>query len=116
MGVEIGDTVAHLRRLQEARAALGRQRVAAIEPLLPAAAAMLRERGATSVYVFGSVASRCAGPASDLDLAVRGLPAARYFDALGALMRALPCDVDLVRLEEAPASLRERIQAEGRPL
>jgi hypothetical protein len=31
-------------------------------------------------------------------------------------MRTLPCEVDLVRLEEAPESLRERVRAEGREL
>jgi predicted nucleotidyltransferase len=116
MGVEVGDTVAHLRRLEQERAARGRQRLAAIERLLPVAAGILRERGAARVYAFGSVASGLTGPTSDLDLAVEGLPAERYFDALGALMRALPCDVDLVRLEEAPESLGERILAEGRAL
>jgi predicted nucleotidyltransferase len=87
-----------------------------LERLLPAAAELLRARGATTVYVFGSVATGRTGPRSDLDLAVTGLPVDRYFDALGALMRELPCDVDLVRLEDAPESLHERVQNEGRPL
>jgi predicted nucleotidyltransferase len=116
MSVEVGDTVAHLRRLEARRSARGRARLSLLEGLLPAARDILRARGATAVYAFGSVATGRTGPRSDLDLAVVGLPPALYFDALGELMRTLPCDVDLVRLEDAPESLRERVRAEGRTL
>ena len=37
---------------------------------------------------------------SDLDLACEGLPAARFFEALGRLLRTLPIPVDLIDLEE----------------
>jgi len=47
---------------------------------------------------------------------VFGLRPESYFSALGELMRELPCDVDLVRLEEASDSLQDRILAEGREL
>lgn len=116
MSVEIGRTVAHLKRLEARRSARGRERLTLLEGLLPAARDILRARGATAVYAFGSVATGRTGPHSDLDLAVAGLPPERYFEALGELMRTLPCDVDLVRLEDAPESLRERVRAEGRAL
>ena len=116
MAVEISETLAHLRRLAEEREARAEERRAALGRLLPRARGILLERGATSVYVFGSVATGSTTPASDLDLATRGLPGEAYFDALGELSRVLPCEVDLVRLEEAPESLLERVRAEGRRL
>lgn len=108
--------MAHLRRLAEERVARGAQRRAVLEGALPMAREILRGRGATAVYVFGSVTTGETTPRSDLDLATLGLPGEEYFEALGELMRALPCDVDLVRLEEAPESLRERVHTEGRRL
>ncbi len=116
MDVTISETVAHLRRRAAERTARAADRRAALEALLPRAAEILRQRGAREVYAFGSVVTGNGTPSSDLDLAVRGLPREAYFDALGELMRVLPCDVDLVQLEDAPASLRERIRAEGRAL
>jgi predicted nucleotidyltransferase len=116
MGVEISETVEHLRRRAEERSARASERRAALEGLLPTAREILRQRGAQAVYAFGSVATGETTSWSDLDLATQGLPREAYFDALGELMRVLPCDVDLVRLEEAPESLRERVRAEGREL
>lgn len=116
MVVEIADTVAYLKRRAAERAARAAERRSALEALLPTARQILVERGAETVYAFGSVISGRTTPWSDLDLATRGLPGAAYFAALGELMRVLPCEVDLVRLEEAPGSLRERVLAEGREL
>ena len=116
MEVEVSETVAHLRRRARERAARGSARRTALERLLPEARDILRSRGAGRVYAFGSTVAGQATAGSDLDLATEGLPRGAYFDAYGALLRALPCEVDLVRLEEAPASLRERVRREGREL
>ena len=45
-----------------------------------------------------------------------GLDRARYFEALADLMEILGAPVDLIRMEEAPQSLRERIEVEGEAL
>lgn len=116
MVVEISETVAHLRRRAAERSSCAAERRAKLEGLLRTAREILRQRGAQAVYAFGSVVTGDTTPRSDLDLATLGLPREAYFDALGELMRALPCDVDLVRLEEAPESLRDRVLAEGREL
>lgn len=116
MSVDIADTVKHLRGRAEEREARARARGEELEGCLSAAARILRKRGASAVWVFGSVATGETSARSDLDLATEGLPGAAYFGALGELMRELPASVDLVRLEEAPESLRERVRAEGRRL
>lgn len=114
--MDVSDTVAHLRRLEAKRSALAAERLERLEACLPQAREILRRRGADEVFVFGSVADGSTTPESDLDLAVSGLPHMEYFPALGELFAKLPIDVDLVRLEEAPESLRDRIAAEGRKL
>lgn len=116
MGIEISETVAYLKHRAAERAERAAERRATLEGQLPTAREILVQRGAREVYAFGSVVTGDTTPSSDLDLATRGLPGKLYFDALGELMRTLPCDVDLVRLEEAPESLRERVLSEGRKL
>lgn len=116
MAVEISETVAHLRRIAAQRSSRAAHRRSELEGLLPKAREILQQRGAQAVYAFGSVVTGDTTSRSDLDLATRGLPREAYFDALGELMRVLPCDIDLVRLEEAPESLRDRVLAEGREL
>lgn len=114
--MDVSGTVAHLRRREAQRATLAAERHERLEGCLPQAREILRRRGATQIFVFGSVANHTTTPESDLDLAVSGLPHSEYFPALGELFASLPVDVDLVRLEEAPDSLRDRVEAEGRRL
>ena len=70
--------------------------------------------GARRVWVFGSLATGSMTETSDVDMAVQGLAPERYFEALAELMTVFGAPVDLVRIEEASESLRERILAEGR--
>jgi predicted nucleotidyltransferase len=63
--------------------------------------------------LFGSLVHGEPTGESDVDLAVEGLPPRAYFPALADLMTLFRGPVDLVRLEEAAASLRERVLAEG---
>jgi len=116
MTVDVGTTRAHLRRLEAKRAEKGAERRRELEAQLPEARDVLREKGADRVWVFGSVANGETTSSSDLDLAVEGLASRQYFPALGELSRRVTCEVDLVRMEEAPDSLRERVLAEGREL
>ncbi|MGM0576102.1 MAG: nucleotidyltransferase domain-containing protein [Myxococcota bacterium] len=75
------------------------------------------DAGARRVVLFGSLATGDWG-GIDIDLAVEGLPAEVYFDLLGRLLwDASPeFTVDLVRAEDAPALLLERIREEGEVL
>jgi predicted nucleotidyltransferase len=115
MPVTASDTANHLRARAAARGQAGALRTARLRARVPAAIDLLRTRyGATDVLLFGSLATGSATEQSDVDLAVRGIAPDHYFRALADLMALFCAPVDLVRLEEAPQSLLERIAAEGR--
>jgi uncharacterized protein len=114
--VKVHDTLEHLRRIEAGKRTLGRQRAERLRSRLPQAAQLLRARGAQQIILFGSLGETEPGPEPDVDLGVEGLPSLEYFPALAELMALFRARVDLVRLEEAPGSLRERIAHEGRPL
>ncbi len=63
------------------------------------AARILKEEGATEVYLFGSAAAGEMRPGSDIDLAVRGIPPERYYRAGGKVMLAIPRPVDIIDLD-----------------
>lgn len=117
MVVRASEAAAHLRTRAEARAHAGVQRALRLRAQLPAAAALLRQRyGASEVVLFGSLATESATERSDVDLATRGVAPDDYFAALADLMAVFGSPVDLVRLESAPPSLVDRIDAEGMAL
>lgn len=68
--------------------------------LLASAANLLIDMGASEVFVFGSAAKNALRPGSDIDLAVRGLPAAQYFSAASKTADLLGRPVDLVDLDD----------------
>ena len=68
------------------------------EPIRRAVLA-LRAQGATEIYLFGSAARGELTDRSDLDFAVRGIPAFKYFRAVGEAMAASGIPVDLIDLE-----------------
>ncbi|HEX6203559.1 MAG TPA: nucleotidyltransferase domain-containing protein [Thermoanaerobaculia bacterium] len=87
MGVTPEQTLAHLRRLEAERRGRGELRAERLRSRLEGAVRLLRER--------------------------YGISEARLFGSLVAGDVSGQSDVDLVRIEEASASLRERIDAEG---
>ena len=114
MTVGLEQLVTRLRGRAQERAEAGRLRVARLRGVLPDAARLLRDRhGARRVVLFGSLRGTAVTEFSDVDLAVEGLTSDRYFEALAELMALFGGPVDLVRLETAPQSLRERIAADG---
>jgi len=117
MVVSLAEMAAQLRRRREEQDRLARARAERLRSRLPAARdLLLGHHGAAVVRLFGSLARGDVTPESDVDLAVAGMPSANYFRALADLMTLFGSPVDLVRIEEAPPSLRERIAAEGCPL
>jgi predicted nucleotidyltransferase len=99
------------------RAAADTARVWRGERLLEAkkaACALVEQLGASRVLLFGSLARGNAGPASDVDLWVEGLPEAAYLEAVGLVREAIQAaEVDLVMAAWARASVRERALREG---
>jgi len=65
-----------------------------------AAANLLRDMGATQVFIFGSAAKGRLRPDSDIDMAVTGLPSQVYFSAISKASNLLGRPVDLVDLDD----------------
>lgn len=79
-----------------------------------AARALVERLHARRVLLFGSLARGSAGPGSDVDLWVEGLPAEAYLDAVSLVREAVTAtDVDLVRAEWSRPSVHERVLREG---
>jgi predicted nucleotidyltransferase len=70
-----------------------------LQQAIEQAAAILKAAGADAVYLFGSTVEGPVHPESDIDLAVAGLPPARFFQAMGQTMFVLPRPLDLVDLD-----------------
>ena len=117
MSVTARETASYLRTREAAERESGRERAARLLGIAAAAGALLVERhGAKRVWLFGSLVAGEPTQESDVDLAVEGLLPEAYFDALAELTTLFHAPVDLVRVEEAPESLRHRVIAEGREL
>lgn len=101
------------RREQEARRRRARKTARRVADYLR------RTYDADRVVLFGSMAEEEVplSARSDIDLAVWGLDKMDYFEAVARVQdEAAPFQVDLVRVEQCPASLREVIQREGREI
>jgi predicted nucleotidyltransferase len=70
-----------------------------LEQAIERAAAILKAAGADAVYLFGSIVEGRVRADSDIDLAVAGLPPARFFQAMGQTMSVLPRSLDLIDLD-----------------
>jgi predicted nucleotidyltransferase len=78
-------------------------------------AKLVKIYGLSRAYLYGSLAFGDFNVDSDIDIAVEGLPEELFFKAYGlAEEGASPFKVDLVLLESAMPSLRERILKEGK--
>ncbi len=70
-----------------------------------------------AIYLFGSLVwSDIHTPETDIDLAVSGLPEARFLEAVSYLERESKFPIDLIDLSKASDHLRQRILAEGKLL
>lgn len=61
---------------------------------------ILQEAGAQEVFIFGSASRGTERPESDVDLAVRGLPAERFYEAVGKVILSISRPFDLIDLDE----------------
>ena len=67
--------------------------------LIKRAAAELKTAGAREIYVFGSVARGTSDAASDLDLAVSGLPPSVFYRMGARISDLIGRSVDLIDLD-----------------
>lgn len=116
MAAGVTEIRATLERRAAAAATRALVRAQVLSAKLSRANEILVQQGAKRTWVFGSIARGDASDTSDVDLAVEGLPTAAYFTVLAELMHHFGVRVDLVRLEEAGASLRACVLDEGRRL
>ena len=63
-------------------------------------AKVLRQFGAREVYTFGSAAEGVLRPASDIDIAVSGIPPRLFFRAMSKAGDTLSMPLDLIDLDE----------------
>jgi predicted nucleotidyltransferase len=61
---------------------------------------VLKTAGAREVYLFGSATRDAMGPASDIDVAVSGLPPQVFFRAMSDAEDAIGMPLDLIDLDE----------------
>jgi predicted nucleotidyltransferase len=78
-----------------------------------AAANVLRECGATEVYLFGSAAADRMRPESDIDLAVSGLPPRIFYRAMSRAGAVLRRPLMLIDLDEDNRFTRYLKEQEG---
>lgn len=61
---------------------------------------ILKENGASEVYIFGSIANGKFNENSDIDIAVKGLDAEKFYKVASILMFELENEFDLVDLDD----------------
>jgi len=103
---------------ERARQEANSQRRAAALALAKAAALLREQHGATRVLLYGSTAHGLwFTNESDIDLAVEGITADRFWRAWSAVAALDPAfEINLVDWEDATAALRAAIEREGIPL
>ncbi|RPJ64366.1 MAG: nucleotidyltransferase domain-containing protein [Acidobacteria bacterium] len=105
------------RRDEQAESRREQRRIEALHAARRCGRILTERFGARRVYLFGSVLDpRRFHDASDIDLAVEGLPADRtYWRALTEIWPELPdgIRVDLVPLEQAEPALADEILSSG---
>lgn len=61
---------------------------------------ILKENGATEVFVFGSIANGKFDENSDIDIAVKGLSSEKFYNVASILMFELENEFDLIDLDD----------------
>ncbi len=103
------------KREQQRRHQLMARRQRAEEVAKEAAQFLYIKYGVTQVVLFGSVLTSDFHEASDIDLAVWGIPPEHYFSAVGWLQGLSEFEIDLVEASNASEYLQLAISA-GRVL
>jgi predicted nucleotidyltransferase len=102
-----------LRRREVADEAAAARNVELVGRARRAARELGSELGARRVWLFGSLAWGETHAHSDVDLMVEGLPPAAWLAAMGLAEDVIGVPVDVVRVEDAPCGLWDRVRREG---
>jgi len=108
-----------LRRNARARSTEMANRRRRARAVASKAARLLKtEFGAKEVILFGSLARRAGfTPWSDIDLAAKGIPPLRFYEAVGVVIGLSgEFKIDLIDLDDCSASMRANITTEGKSL
>lgn len=110
--------IRHQRENAAWRADLSNRRRRAIQVARQAAELLRREFGARKIFIFGSFVRRGGfSPWSDIDIATQGIPPARFFEAVGAVIGiSAEFKIDLVDMDTCAPLLRKNIESYGKPL
>ena len=106
------------RRKTAKRLDVSRRRRRASLTARKAAKLLRNEFGAQKVIAFGSLIRHGDFTLwSDIDIAAKGIPPARFFEAVGAVTgMSAEFKIDLIDLETCPTSLRKSIEIAGKDL
>lgn len=106
--------LAERQRIAEQQRALDERRAAAVASARELAGLLAARHGARKVYLFGSTTNSLFSSESDIDLGVLGIRPEQFFKAWADVNARSWAPVDLVALESAPETLRNRILDEGK--
>lgn len=73
---------------------------------------ILKREGCQEIYLFGSLVNGDYNEASDIDIAIKGLSANKFFMVMGTLMLALKTPFDLIDLDQKGNRFAQMIQKE----
>lgn len=107
---------AYWKAVAPEKIACSEERKRRVAAKLPAAAALLRERGAGRIWLIGSMVAGLFLDDSDVDLVTEGLSWQARDQAWNDLVHLFERGVDLLRLEELPEDFRRAVLARGVPL
>jgi predicted nucleotidyltransferase len=83
-----------------------------VHEAIQSAVNVLKEAGAKEIYLFGSAAKGTDTSDSDIDLAVKGLPAEAFFETVGKVALAISRGFDIVDMDE-PNPFVEYLETKG---
>ncbi|MHB1844372.1 MAG: nucleotidyltransferase family protein [Deltaproteobacteria bacterium] len=108
--------VAYWKAAAPEKIARSEERKRAVREKLPAAAALLRARGAKRIWLIGSMVAGLFHDDSDVDLVTEGLPWEAWDPSWNDLVRLFQRGVDVLRLEELPEAFRKGVRERGAAL
>lgn len=74
---------------------------------------ILKENGATEVFIFGSIANGKFNENSDIDIAVKGLKESNFYRVASILMFELENEIDLIDLDDKKNDFSQMIARIG---